>query len=391
MKKVIILILVLFVTVFVMVILGNVITIGEKFTTTFGTPYVEYVFYLLLIGLFAYLVYYAILEPMRRIHNAPEFPVLTVEEKEEGVSDEVYRNRLLSFGEKICDNCYYLGVKNREAHQSELKNELSSLSISQDTEQIKAFLEKELKERYKAVDRQIMKYGSKVFIITAISSNSLIDTLATTGLNYRMVADIVRSSGFRPNKLQLVRMYYYVISSAFFSYFFQGVSDSVDGLVDSLSDVSDIDVTDVEIPDFDASTVDYTQYVKSLNIPGIPLGPLADGIANAVMTIAIGYIAKSYLQKGSKELKGANGRRVKLKAKMKALGQIPRLMVEIPEQIGSSGLSWVLKGFDKAYGKMNKKNSPDNSEVLKDIDFYDESPESIGTKPRKKGLFNFWK
>lgn len=391
MKKVIILILVLFVTVFVMVILGNVITIGEKFTTTFGTPYVEYVFYLLLIGLFAYLVYYAILEPMRRIHNAPEFPVLTVEEKEEGVSDEVYRNRLLSFGEKICDNCYYLGVKNREAHQSELKNELSSLSISQDTEQIKAFLERELKERYKAVDRQIMKYGSKVFIITAISSNSLIDTLATAGLNYRMVADIVRSSGFRPNKLQLVRMYYYVISSAFFSYFFQGVSDSVDGLVDSLSDVSDIDVTDVEIPDFDASTVDYTQYVKSLNIPGIPLGPLADGIANAVMTIAIGYIAKSYLQKGSKELKGANGRRVKLKSKMKALGQIPRLMVEIPEQVGSSGLSWVMKGFDKAYGKMNKKNSPDNSEVLKDIDFYDESPEPIGTKPRKKGLFNFWK
>ena len=391
MKKVIILTLVLFVTVFVMVILGNVITIGEKFTTAFGTPYVEYVFYLLLTGLFAYLVYYAILEPMRRIHKAPEFPVLTVEEKEEGISDEVYRNRLLSFGKKICDNCYYLGVNNREAHQSELKNELSALSISQDTEQIKAFLEKEIKERYKVVDSQIMKYGSKVFIITAISSNSMIDTLATMGLNYRMVADIVRSSGFRPNKLQLVRMYYYVISSAFFSYFFQGVSDSVDGIVDSLSDVSDIDVTDVEIPDFDASTIDYTQYVKSLNIPGIPLGPLADGLANAVMTIAIGYIAKSYLQKGSKELKGANGRRVKLKAKMKALGQIPRLMVEIPEQIGSSGLSWVVKGFDKAYGKMNKKNSPDNSEVMKDIDYYDESPEPVETKPWKKRLFNFWK
>ena len=298
MKKVLILTLILFVTISVVVILGNVITIGEKFTTVFGTPYVEYAFYLLLVGLFAYLVYYAILEPMMRIHNAPEFPVLSVEEKEEGLSDEMYRKRLVSFGEKICDNCYYLGVKKREAHQTELKNELSSLSTSQDTEQIKAFLDKELRERYKAVDRQIMKYGSKVFIITAISSSSLIDTLATMGLNYRMVADIVRSSGFRPSKLQLVKMYYYVISSAFFSYFFQGVSDSVDGVVDTLSDASDIDVTDVEIPDVDVSKVDYTQYVKNLNIPGIPLGPLADGLANAVMTIAIGYIAKCYLQKG---------------------------------------------------------------------------------------------
>lgn len=391
MKKVLILTLVLFITISIVVVLGNVITIGEKFTTVFGTPYVEYIFYILLIGLFAYLVYYAVLEPMMRIHNAPEFPVLSVEEKEEGVSDEVYRNRLVAFGKKICDNCYYLDVKKREVHQTELKKELSTLSTSQDTGQIKAFLDKELKERYKDVDRQIMKYGSKVFIITAISSSSMIDTLAAIGLNYRMVADIVRSSGFRPNKLQLVKIYYYVICSAFFSYFFQGVSDSVDGLVDSFSDASDIDVTDVEVPDVDVSTVDYTQYVKNLNLPGIPLGPLADGLANAVMTIAIGYIAKCYLQKGSKELKGANGRRVKLKSKLKALGQIPRLLGEVPKQLGSSGLSWVVKGFDKAYGKMNKNDTPDNDEVWKEIEDYDEEPEPLDTKPKKKSIFNFWK
>ena len=326
-----------------------------------------------------------------RIHNAPEFPVLAVEEKEDGVPDNVYRKRLLSFGEKICDNCYYLSEKKREAHQTELKTELARLSTDQDTEQIKAFLDRELKDRYKAVDGQILKYGSKVFIITAISSSSLIDTLATMGLNYRMVADIVRASGFRPNKLQLVKMYYYVISSAFFSYFFQGVSDAVDGFVDSLTDASDIDVPDVEIPDVDASTIDYSRYIKSINIPGIPLGPLADGLANAVMTIAIGYIAKYYLQKGSKELKGANGRRTKLQAKVKALGQIPRLLAEVPEQIGNSGLSWVMKSFDKAYVKMRKKVSPDDKEVLKDIDEYVEETEPAEPKPKKKRIFSFWR
>ena len=391
MKKVLILTITLFITIFVVVILGNVITIGEKFTTVFGVPYFEYAFYLLLAGLFAYLVYYAILEPMRRIHNAPEFPVLAVEDKEDGVSDDAYRKKLVSFGEKICDNCYYLKPVQRNQHQTELKSELARLSTTQDVEQIKAFLDKEIKQRYKAVDGQILKYGSKVFIITAISSSSMIDTLATMGLNYRMISDIVRASGFRPNKLQLIKMYYYVICSAFFSYFYQGVSDSVDVMVDNLSDASDIDVTDVEIPDVDASCVDYSQYVKNLNIPGVPLGPLADGLANAVMTIAIGYIAKYYLQKGSKELKGAKGRRVKLKSKMKALGQVPRLLVEVPEQIGSSGLSWVVKGFDKAYGKMNKKKSPDSKEVLKDIEDYDEEPEPFETKPKKKGIFNFWR
>ena len=351
MKKVLILTITLFVTIFVVVILGNVITIGEKFTTVFGVPYFEYAFYLLLAGLFAYLVYYAILEPMRRIHNAPEFPVLAVEDKEEGVTDDAYRKRLVSFGEKICDNCYYLKPAQRNQHQAELKSELARLNTAQDIEQIKAFLDKEIKQRYKAVDGQILKYGSKVFIITAISSSSMIDTLATMGLNYRMISDIVRASGFRPK---------------------------------------DIDVTDVEIPDVDASCVDYSQYVKNLNIPGVPLGPLADGFANAVMTIAIGYIAKDYLQKGSKELKGAKGRRVKLKAKMKALGQVPRLLMEVPEQIGSSGLSWAMKGFEKAYSKVTKNKN--DEEVMSDMDDYGPSEDApIEERPKKKGFFGFWK
>ena len=110
MKKVLILTLMLFVTIFVVVILGNVITIGEKFTTVFGVPYFEYAFYLLSAGLFSYLVYYAILEPMRRIHNAPEFPVLAVEDKEEGVTDDTYRKQLVSFGSGSKTSCRSSGT-----------------------------------------------------------------------------------------------------------------------------------------------------------------------------------------------------------------------------------------------------------------------------------------
>ena len=41
--------------------------------------------------------------------------------------------------------------------------------------------------------------------------------------------------------------------------------------------------------------------------------------------------------------------------------------------------------------KMNKKKSPDNNEVLKDIDDYDDEPEPLEKRPKKKGIFNFWR
>ena len=84
------------------------------------------------------------------------------------------------------------------------------------------------------------------------------------------------------------------------------------------------------------------------------------------------------------------GRRVKLKAKMKALGQVPRLLVEVPEQIGSSGLSWAMKSFEKAYSKVTKNKS--DGEVMSDMDMDDSSEDvTVEERPKKKGLFSFWK
>lgn len=387
MKKTLYLIVGLFTLVAVIVILGNIITIGEKMTAVIGVTYLEYAFYLILFGAFIYLSYIVIIQPLMIICNAPEFPILSIEEKEKGFSDDEYRLKLLAFGKELCNNCYYLPITKRETHQKELKTELAAAS---DINQIKSCLSKELKQRYSTVDRHIINYASKVFIITAISSSSRIDVFATLGLNYRMVAAVVRASGFRPNKIQLVKIYYYVISSAFLSYFYQDISESVDDMLSDISDASDIDVSDVEIPDFDASNVDISQYVRDLRIPGIPLAPLADGLANAIMTIAIGYITKFYLQKGSKELKGAKGRSVKLEAKLKAFGQVPRLLKEVPQQIGNSGLSWFMKGFEKAYSKMEKKSKGQHPDSPSDdLDIDDNTTEPDNTQ--KSGISGYWK
>lgn len=395
MKKTLILVVVLFVLTTLFVVIGNIILIGDKITQIVGVPYLEYAFYLFLITILSYLIYGAILQPMIRIHNTPEFPILSVEDQENGMTDEEYRKRLISFAHQLCDNCYYLPISKRASYQANLKNELTLINNGQNITQLKDFLTKELNVRYKNINKLILAYGTKVFIITAISSSNKFDSLATIGLNYRMVSDIVRSSGFRPNKLQLIKLYYLVISSAFFSYFFQGVSESVGDVVDDLSQSDlDIDISDAEIPDIDPSNIDFTQYVKNLNAPYIPLAPLADGLANSIMTISIGHIAKYYLQKGAKELKGAKGRKVKMQAKIQALKQIPLLLVEIPSQINNTGLSLIMKGFEKAYNKMSKnKYTPHEDDFLDDMDKYGFDNEYTEEKPqqKKKGLFNFWK
>lgn len=391
MKRILILVMTLFALLSIIVILGNIITVGEKITTVLGVPYFEYAFYILLIGLVAYLCNVAILQPMKAIHNAPEFPLLYVEDKGEGVSDDVYRGRLVTFAEKLSQNCLYIPINERAAYQEKLKAELVNIKTANDTETIKEFIRKELKQRYRVVDKHIISYATKVFIITAVSSSNRLDTLATLGLNYRMVADIVRASGFRPNKLQLIKVYWYVISAAFLSYFFQDAAETAVNTIDDFADVPDVDVPDVEIPDVDPSSIDFTQYVKGLNLPGVPLAPLADGLANSIMTIAIGYIVKFYLQKGSAELKGAKGRRVKLRAKIKALGQIPRLLAEVPMQLGNTGLSWAMKGFEKAYKKVTKDKQPIvEHDTFDDIERIDEE-DVVKESSKKKWSFNFWK
>ena len=76
MKKFVITVVTLFVVITAILILGNVITIGDKMTQVFGVPYVEYTFYILLFGVLAYLI----VTPILQIYSTPEFPALKVDE-----------------------------------------------------------------------------------------------------------------------------------------------------------------------------------------------------------------------------------------------------------------------------------------------------------------------
>ena len=97
MKKFVITVVTLFVVITAILILGNVITIGDKMTQVFGVPYVEYTFYILLFGVLAYLI----VTPILQIYSTPEFPALKVDEDMGERDSEKYWKDLNSFASSI--------------------------------------------------------------------------------------------------------------------------------------------------------------------------------------------------------------------------------------------------------------------------------------------------
>ena len=390
MKKTLILVTALFVIITVIVILGNVITIGEKITSVLGVPYLEYFFYTALFVLLMYLVLY----PMYRIFTTPEFPVLAIEEQKDGVTDEEYRGRLLTFANRICNNCYYLPENKRKQHQLALINQLATIRDNKDVDELKSFLQQELDIRLKGVDRRIMNYSSKVFIVTAISQSDRFDALTTLILNYRMIDDIIRASGFRPTKAQLIKQYGRILVASFFSYFVSGAietngieiklndaADSVSDLDSAAVDGMDIDISDMDLAAFDLAdvnigNVDFTKIMKSIKIPGFAIDSILDGIANTIMTLRIGYVTRSYLKKGAKELKGVKGAYVRKEAMISALKNFPVLLAEIPQRVGTGAWSKVIELLTKIY-KVEEESMEENIEVKE-------------RKQKKKRFFHFF-
>ena len=306
-----------------------------------------------------------------------------------------YQKRLYAFASRISNNCYYLPERYRPVHQQELKQQLADIRKQQDFEALKAFVQKEVDVRIKCIDRRIMNYGSKVFIVTAISQSDRFDALTTLVLNYRMIDDIIRASGFRPTRAQLIKQYGRILAAAFLSYFVSssldsdgvtialgdsatdGLTDSAaastDGLVDGIDnidfDIADVDLAAFDLADIDLSNVDYSKLLKSIKIPGIAINSILDGIANTIMTLRIGYVTKSYLTKGANELKGKRGARVRKEAMKAALLNFPKLLRDAPERLGKGAWSKILTLLQKVYKAQDDAPAADAAEPAPEPSF----------------------
>ena len=357
MRRNLIIIVCIFLGIIGLMLTGNIIIIGEKLAQITHLWVAEYIFYALILLLLCYLVGV----PLFRIHHAPPFPVLDVPAK----SNE---RQLQTFGKTLCSNCGYIPDKEqRKAHQEQLKLDL--LHASGDEARLQEVIGQEIALRFDGqkeigvigINRRIVEWGKTVFMVSAISQNARFDTLSVMFMNYKMMQDLIDASGFRPITSQLVRMYGSFLTTALITYAmsealsstgsvapfdFGDLDHHADAADAAANGVSDVDLDDVGFDDQLTDTEGLSIYsiLRRVKIPGVVVSSALDGTVNALMTLRIGFIMRTYLQKGPKALSGfKNKRSVKFQAMKEALQTIPSVIVSGSSVVGKRTSKLLVK------------------------------------------------
>ena len=358
----------IFLGILALMVTGNIIIIGEKLGAVTHLWWTEYVFY----GLLLLITIYYIVWPFVRIHRAPQFPVLSVQ-------DELTAVQLNDLGQQLVKHCDYISADNehpddehrlnlRAEHQQQLRQKLAD--AMDDATRLKKIIKEELELRFKGsrelgvlgINQRIREWAKSVFMITAISQNSRFDTISVMYLNLRMISDVISASGFRPTNRQLFRMYASILTTALITYAVSEaltISGSVApfdfGDLDTASDAVGDDVMDV-----DADNVEFNEMVddpegmslysilRRIRIPGVVVSAALDGTVNALMTLRLGYITRAYLQQGSKALSGIqNKRAVKRQAMKDAFVNVPAVIAAGSSVIGKRTSQFLIKFVQK--------------------------------------------
>ena len=206
------------------------------------------------------------------------------------------------------------------------------------------------------VDNRIREWGKTVFMVTALSQNSKFDTVAVLVMNYRLIADVVLASGFRPTKPQMFKLYVKVLTTALVTYCTSQVFTDMDGIAPF--DFGDGAAPDISVDDADDLDVDADSdggilqnligNLQKIKIPGFIVGSLADGSLNALLTLRIGYVTKAYLTEGPRALSGSkNKRRVKRQAIKSSFKAMPAVISAGSRALGKTVSGMVSQAFSQ--------------------------------------------
>ena len=317
MKRNLLLIIGVFIGVLVILLMGNVITVAEKLGEICHTVYAEYAFY----ALVSILVLAFVIVPIIKVHAAPEFPAL-------GMGDETSDlKKLNSFGRKLVSNCGYIeDAEQRAKHQEALRAELKA--CAEDMEGLKALIDREVALRFdgskemgiQGVNAKMKEWAKSVFMITAVSQNNLVDTTVVLVMNYRQIEDLVLATGFRPTRAQMFRIYANILTTTLISYCTSEV----------LSDL--------------AGETTLAGAMANLKIPGVISESAIQGAVNALLTLRIGYVTKTFLMEGPDALAGRTRRReVSIKAFKDAFVAIPGVLAGTVGTMGK-GILGLFRG-----------------------------------------------
>ena len=373
MKRNLLIITLLFLGSFVILLLGNVIIIGEKIASLSHVAWAEYAFYALILVVF----YVVVIRPVVRVHRAPQIPALSID-------GEWNTAQLVAFGHKLADNCNYIPKDKscpelRKPHQQRLREDLERYATSKEelvqiiSEELKLRIEGgELKEtsgphiedmysvRIIGINRRIIEWAKSVFMITAISQNGKLDTVSVLYMNYKMIEDVIMASGFRPTRQQLFRQYVNILVTSLMTFVASEVFKDMGSvapfgsLADQSSDAaSDIDISDASVDGADVDLDDigdtvsgdtgFLSILSNVKIPGVVIGSICDGIVNSLMTLRIGYVTRNYLIDGMNSLNGIKAKRKAKRAAVKeALKSLPKVVVVGTSFVGKGAMNIIL-------------------------------------------------
>ena len=373
MKRNLLIITLLFLGSFVILLLGNIIIIGEKIASLSHVAWAEYAFYALILIVF----YAVVIRPVIRVHRAPQIPALSID----GEWDTA---QLIAFGHKLADNCNYIPKDKtcpelRKLHQQKLREDLERYAT--DKEELVQILSDELKLRIEGgelreasgpraedmhsvriigINRRIIEWAKSVFMITAISQNGRLDTVSVLYMNYKMIEDVIIASGFRPTRQQLFRQYVNILVTSLMTFVASEVFKDMgsvapfESLADPSSDAaSDIDLSDAAVDGADVDPDDigdsvsggtgFLSILSGVKIPGVVIGSICDGIVNSLMTLRIGYVTRNYLVDGMNSLNGIKAKRKAKRAAVKeALKSLPKVVVVGTSFVGKGAMNIIL-------------------------------------------------
>ncbi|MBE5849171.1 MAG: DUF697 domain-containing protein [Lachnospiraceae bacterium] len=175
-----------------MSIVSNAIEIGEKLGSVHIA--VEIAFYVLI----AIVVLGGIVYPLVGVFFAPIFSLEKLHEAD-GKARQKWCRRLAN---NLLEN-----VQLTEEEQEQVKGFLR-LEDETDDKLIEFFDRKITPE----LNREMYDTAKKIFIITAISQNSVYDMLGMASANFNLIKRITEICGFRPNNAQVFRLYIRVLS-----------------------------------------------------------------------------------------------------------------------------------------------------------------------------------
>lgn len=334
-------------------IAGNIIVIGDKIGQLTHVS-LEYLFY----GILILLGYIYIIHPLIKLHRAPEFP--TLNPHEDWDSQQLYK-----FAKRLKNNCDYIADKElRKNHIEVLEKHIRHHCAESDN--LKIIISNEVTRRIEGdselgvigIEKRIAEWGKTVFMVTAISPSGVFDTISVLILNYRMITDIVLASGFRPTKPQLFNIYVRVLSTALLTYCTSQIFDDLGDLHPfDFNNADDMTSTGVEdLGDIDSSDVGFgnsiIQRIKTLKIPGLLVEPVAQGCINALLTMRIGYVTKSYLLDGPDSMNGIKNRRlVKRQAIKSSFKVLPKVVMSGGAALGGTITAALVKILSKGNDK----------------------------------------